>query len=73
MFPYHDENETQRPAYVTMALVAINVLVWIAGPGRRGVAAARDVGLQPRPHPGRADRRAAARRAGSRWATGSSA
>ena len=29
MFPYHDENETQRPAYVTMALVAINVLVWI--------------------------------------------
>ena len=29
MFPYHDENETQRPAYVTMVLVAINVLVWI--------------------------------------------
>ena len=29
MFPYHDENETQRPAYVTMALVAINVVVWI--------------------------------------------
>jgi membrane associated rhomboid family serine protease len=29
MFPYHDENETQRPAYVTMAFVAINVAVWI--------------------------------------------
>ena len=29
MFPYHDENETQRTAYVTMVLVAINVLVWI--------------------------------------------
>jgi membrane associated rhomboid family serine protease len=29
MFPYHDENETQRPAHVTMVLVAINVLVWI--------------------------------------------
>ncbi len=29
MFPYHDENETQRPAYVTMVLVAINVLAWI--------------------------------------------
>ena len=29
MFPYHDENETQRPAYVTMVLVAINVAVWI--------------------------------------------
>jgi membrane associated rhomboid family serine protease len=29
MIPYHDENETQRPAYVTMALVAINVLAWL--------------------------------------------
>jgi membrane associated rhomboid family serine protease len=29
MFPYHDENETQRPAYVTMALVAANVLMWL--------------------------------------------
>ena len=51
MFPYHDENETQRPAYVTMFLVAINVLVW-SGPGRRVVAAARDVGLQPGLIPG---------------------
>ena len=29
MFPYHDENETQRPPYVTMALIALNVLAWI--------------------------------------------
>ena len=29
MFPYHDENETLRPAYVTIVLVSINVLVWI--------------------------------------------
>jgi membrane associated rhomboid family serine protease len=29
VFPYHDENETQRPAVVTVALIAINVLVWI--------------------------------------------
>ena len=29
MFPYHDENKTLRPAYVTMALVAINVAVWV--------------------------------------------
>ena len=29
MFPYHDENETQRPAYVTLALIALCVLVWL--------------------------------------------
>ncbi|MBM3820433.1 MAG: rhomboid family intramembrane serine protease [Acidimicrobiia bacterium] len=29
MFPYHDENETQRTPVVTMALIAINVLVWV--------------------------------------------
>ena len=52
MFPYHDENETQRPAYVTMVLVAINVLVWVLIQGAGSIAAARDIGLQPRPHPG---------------------
>jgi membrane associated rhomboid family serine protease len=29
VFPYHDENETQRPPYVTIALIAINVLAWL--------------------------------------------
>jgi membrane associated rhomboid family serine protease len=29
VIPYHDENETQRTAYVTLALVAANVAVWI--------------------------------------------
>jgi membrane associated rhomboid family serine protease len=29
MLPYHDENETLRPAYVTIALIVVNVLVWI--------------------------------------------
>ena len=29
MFPYHDENETQRPAYVAITLIAANVLVWL--------------------------------------------
>mgnify|MGYP006170879079 FL=1 len=29
MFPYHDENETQRTPYVTMALIAVNVLAWL--------------------------------------------
>jgi membrane associated rhomboid family serine protease len=29
MFPYHDENQTERTAIVAAALVAINVLMWI--------------------------------------------
>src|SRR5262245_32993809 len=29
MFPYHDENETQRTPVVTLALIAICVLVWV--------------------------------------------
>ena len=29
MLPYHDENETQRAAYVTLVLIALNVGVWI--------------------------------------------
>jgi membrane associated rhomboid family serine protease len=29
MIPYHDENETQRPAWVTMLLIAACVLSWV--------------------------------------------
>jgi membrane associated rhomboid family serine protease len=29
VFPYHDENDTQRTPYVTFVLIAICVLVWI--------------------------------------------
>jgi membrane associated rhomboid family serine protease len=29
MLPYHDENETQRPAYVTLFLIATCVLAWL--------------------------------------------
>ena len=29
MIPYHDENATLRPAYVTIVLVALNVAAWI--------------------------------------------
>jgi membrane associated rhomboid family serine protease len=29
MFPYRDENETQRPPYVTLTLIALNVLAWL--------------------------------------------
>jgi membrane associated rhomboid family serine protease len=33
MFPYRDENETQRPAIVTGTIIAINVLTWIGVQG----------------------------------------
>jgi membrane associated rhomboid family serine protease len=29
MFPYHDENTTQRAPYVTLALIAINAAAWL--------------------------------------------
>ena len=29
MFPYRDENETQRTPYITLLLIALNVLVWV--------------------------------------------
>jgi membrane associated rhomboid family serine protease len=29
VFPYHDENATQRTPYVTLALIAVNVAVWL--------------------------------------------
>ena len=51
MFPYHDENETSRPAYVTMAIIAINVLVWLfvqgAGTPRALAASVCNLGLIP--------------------------
>jgi membrane associated rhomboid family serine protease len=33
MFPYRDENETQRPAIVTGLLIVLNVLMWIVVQG----------------------------------------
>src|SRR5918996_1341807 len=33
MFPYHDENETQRTPYVTMALIAANAFAWLVVQG----------------------------------------
>jgi membrane associated rhomboid family serine protease len=29
MFPYRDENETQRIPYITLAFIALNVLMWL--------------------------------------------
>jgi membrane associated rhomboid family serine protease len=44
MFPYHDENETQRTPYVTIALIAMNVFVWVTVQGAgSAVALARSV------------------------------
>jgi membrane associated rhomboid family serine protease len=39
MFPYHDENETQRTPYVTMALIAANVFAWLGVQGAGSDAA----------------------------------
>jgi membrane associated rhomboid family serine protease len=51
MFPYHDENVTLRPAYVTMAIIALNVAVWILiqGAGAPGAVAESvcNLGLVP--------------------------
>jgi membrane associated rhomboid family serine protease len=33
VFPFHDENETQRPAIVTLAIIAICVFAWISVQG----------------------------------------
>ena len=33
MFPYHDENQTQRTPYVTFALIATSTLVWLVVQG----------------------------------------
>ena len=51
MFPYHDENQTQRFAYVTLLLITLNVLVWLfvqgAGSGRALLASVCNLGLIP--------------------------
>ena len=33
MFPYRDENETQRTAIVTGTIIGLNVLTWIVAQG----------------------------------------
>ncbi|MCA1585771.1 MAG: rhomboid family intramembrane serine protease [Acidobacteria bacterium] len=33
MFPYHDENQTQRPAVVTMTIIIVCVVAWIVVQG----------------------------------------
>lgn len=51
MFPYHDENRTQRPAYVAGILIALCVLAWLfvqgAGTGVPFLASLCNYGLIP--------------------------
>ena len=51
MFPYHDENQTQRTPYVTLALIAINVASWLlvqgAGAGLPLARSVCELGLIP--------------------------
>src|SRR5213593_3053951 len=51
MFPYRDENQTQRTPYVTFIIIALNVLVWLVVEGAGApLALARavcDLGLIP--------------------------
>jgi membrane associated rhomboid family serine protease len=51
MFPYRDENETQRTAVVTYALVALNILAWLfvqgAGTALPLARSVCDLGLIP--------------------------
>jgi rhomboid family protein len=44
LIPYHDENKTQRPAYVTLGLIGLNVATWLFVQGAgMDVALARSV------------------------------
>jgi len=44
VFPYHDENETQRTPYVTVAIIVVTVAVWLFVQGAgMGLALARSV------------------------------
>jgi membrane associated rhomboid family serine protease len=51
VIPYHDENETQRTPYVTIAIIALNVLVWLlvqgAGSAMPLMASVCNLGLIP--------------------------
>ena len=51
MFPFHDENETQRPAIVTLAIIALCAFAWIfvqgAGAERPLAESVCNLGLIP--------------------------
>jgi membrane associated rhomboid family serine protease len=51
VFPYHDENQTRRPTFITWALIGANVLTWLlvqgAGQPLAVVRAVCNLGLIP--------------------------
>jgi membrane associated rhomboid family serine protease len=51
MIPYRDENETQRPSYVTIVVIGLNTLAWLllqgAGSGLALVQSVCNLGLIP--------------------------
>jgi membrane associated rhomboid family serine protease len=51
MLPYHDENQTRRPAYITAIVIALNVAAWLlvqgAGTERPLAASVCNLGLIP--------------------------
>ena len=51
MFPYHDDNQTQRTPYVTLGLIAVSTLAWLvvqgAGSGLALAQSVCDLGLIP--------------------------
>ncbi len=51
MIPYRDENETQRPSYVTIVIIGLNALAWLliqgAGTGLALVQSVCNLGLIP--------------------------
>jgi len=51
VFPYHDENATQRTPVITLVIIAVNVLVWVliegAGSALPLARAVCDLGLIP--------------------------
>src|SRR5713226_2616898 len=60
MFPYRDENPTEKPAIITVAIIIANTLVFIL---LRGTGAIGAVGMRARADPGRA----AAHREAGEW------
>jgi hypothetical protein len=54
MFPYRDENQTQRTPIVNYLLIALNVIVWLFVEGAGSPMALARAVCDPRADPGRA-------------------
>ena len=56
MFPYRDENETQRTAIVTLTMIALNVFAWLFVQGAGSTLALAQLGVRFWPDTRRTDR-----------------